>query len=100
MFFSQEFKEIIRQRFPFLNVTQIMNAVKYRWNSLNKQQKAPFLELQAEDKTRHDKECTEFKKGTYSSRANSSQSKLQLSGELSIGFASALEISEDLLKFL
>jgi len=34
MFFSQEFKEILRQRFPFLTANQVIKAVNHKWQSL------------------------------------------------------------------
>jgi hypothetical protein len=37
IYFSQEFREIIRMKFPFLTVAQIMKAVSYRWSSLTKE---------------------------------------------------------------
>jgi hypothetical protein len=39
IYFSQEFRELIRQRFPFLNVSQVMKAVTFRWQRLTKEQK-------------------------------------------------------------
>lgn len=50
IYFSQEFREIIRARFPFLTVAQIMRAVSYRWSNLSKEQKLPFEQIAVEDK--------------------------------------------------
>ena len=69
IYFSQEFREIIRQRFPFLTVAQIMNAVSYRWKNLSKEQKQPFEQIAMEDKYRYDKEASDFKKGQFLGRA-------------------------------
>jgi hypothetical protein len=40
--FSTEFKEILRQRFPFLTMAQILKAVQFKWSKLTKDIKAPF----------------------------------------------------------
>lgn len=42
VFFSQEFREILRQRFPFLTVNQVLKAVNFKWANMNKELKAPF----------------------------------------------------------
>lgn len=63
IFFSQEFREIIKLRFPFLTVAQIMTAVGNRWGSLTKEQKAPFELVANQDKQRYDKEVTDSKRG-------------------------------------
>lgn len=65
IYFSQEFREIIKQRYPYLTVLQIMKAVSYRWSKLSKDQKAPFEQIANEDKMRYDKEVSQFKKGNY-----------------------------------
>lgn len=63
IYFSQEFREIIKLRFPFLTVAQIMTAVGNRWGSLTKEQKAPFELVANQDKQRYDKEIIEAKRG-------------------------------------
>ena len=65
IYFSQEFREIIRSKFPFLTVAQIMKAVSYRWQLLNKDQKLPFEQIAIEDKQRYDREVNDFKKGVF-----------------------------------
>lgn len=65
IYFSQEYREIIRQRFPAMTVNNIMQAVSYRWKQLSKEQKAPFEQVAAEDKQRYDKEVALFKKGAF-----------------------------------
>ena len=43
VFFSQEFREIVRSRFgQYLSPQQIMKAVTFKWQSLTKDQRAPF----------------------------------------------------------
>jgi structure-specific recognition protein 1 len=65
IFFSQEFREIIRQRFPFFNSAQIVKAVSFKWNSLKKEQRLPYEQIANEDKQRYDREFNEFKKGNF-----------------------------------
>lgn len=69
IYFSQEFREIIRQRFPFLTVAQIMRAVSFRWSNLTKEQKLPFESIAIEDKQRYDREVYEYKKGLFMGRS-------------------------------
>jgi hypothetical protein len=94
IYFSQEFREIIRQRFPFLTVAQIMKAVSYRWGQMTKEQKAPFENVANKDKERYDKEVVESKKGQFMGRSNSQLIKLDDQDE---NVKAALDISDDLL---
>lgn len=68
IFFSQEFREIIRQRFSSLNSLQIMKAVSFKWQSLSKEQKDPFERASTEDKQRYERESADFKKGSFQGR--------------------------------
>jgi hypothetical protein len=94
IYFSQEFREIIRQRFPFLTVAQIMKAVSYRWGQMTKEQKAPFENVANKDKERYDKEVVESKKGQFMGRSTSQLIKLDDQDE---NVKAALDISDDLL---
>lgn len=63
VYFSQEFREIIRTRFSFLSSAQVMKAVSFKWQSLSKEQKQPFQQIANEDRVRYEKEIGDFKKG-------------------------------------
>jgi hypothetical protein len=97
IYFSQEFREIIRSKFPFLTVAQIMKAVSYRWQLLTKDQKLPFEQIAIEDKQRYDKEVNDFKKGVFQGRSSTPQIKIQSHLD---SVNAALEVSEDILQFL
>lgn len=97
IYFSQEFREIIRSKFPFLTVAQIMKAVSNRWQTLTKEQKQPFEQIANEDKQRYDKEVFDFKKGVFQGRQATPQMKLQ--NQLD-NVAKALEVNDDILSQL
>lgn len=97
IYFSQEFREIIRQRFPFLNSRQIMKAVSFKWQRLSKEQKHPFESTANEDKQRYDRESVDFKKGSFQGRSMTPLIKLPTESEF---VSQALELSDDLLQFL
>lgn len=98
IYFSQEFREIIRQRFPFLNSRQIMKAVSFKWQRLSKEQKRPFESTANEDKQRYDRESVDLKKRpSYQGRNMTPLIKLQTDSDF---VNQALEVSDDLLQFL
>lgn len=65
IYFSQEFREIIRQRFQYMTVSNIMKAVSFKWKNLARELKGPFEGAAAEDKQRYDREVNMFKKGGF-----------------------------------
>ena len=84
IFFSQEFKAILKQKFTHIFPQTLKFAVKLKWQSLIADEKTPFEQLSANDKSRYSKENEEFKKeGKFNSGANVSQ-KIQNTNSLPV----------------
>ena len=65
LYFCAENRDVIKKEIPSLSAKEITSELGKRWKSLTADEKAPFLELQAEDKARYVEEkenSTETKK--------------------------------------
>lgn len=55
IYFSQEYREKLKEQHPEWCSNDIMKSVSTRWQQMEKSQKEPFVELAAQDKARYDR---------------------------------------------
>lgn len=56
IYFSQEYREKLKEQHPDWSSHEIMKHVSAKWSHMDKDEKHPYNEMAAEDKSRYDKQ--------------------------------------------